>query len=182
MMKLIKTTAAIAALTLVALVQPALAQETATPPPEPCQDGEFRQMDFWLGHWDLTWTAPDGTEAKGKNSITLMPYGDCVITERFDGGETIPLDGMSVSVYSKPHKLWRQTWVDNQGGYFALTGGPQEDGTFVLNMDRIDENTPYSRMVFEGITEDSLVWRWQGKREDADDWADQWVIHYKRQS
>ena len=172
-----------ACLLLGSLSLAAAQEEAPKAPAAPCSDAEYRQMDFWVGFWDLTWTAPDGTVSTGKNSITKMPYGDCVITERFDGGDTIPLDGMSVSMYSKPHKVWRQTWVDNQGGYFALTGGPQKDGRFILMMDRLDKKAPLSRMVFEDIEENSLVWRWQSKAPDAPEdspWRDLWVINYER--
>ncbi len=176
-MKRLLTSLSIMGLTTLGGLQLAMGQDA---PPFPCSDPEYRQMDFWVGFWDLTWTAPDGTVSSGKNSVTRLPFGDCVITERFDGGDTIPLDGMSVSMFSKPQGVWRQTWVDNQGGYFALVGGPQEDGTFLLDMERLNDQGPYSRMIFEEIKEDSFTWRWQGKREATDEWADQWVINYKR--
>jgi len=145
-----------------------------------CQMAEYRQLDFWVGDWALSWDNGDGTMGAGTNIISREGHGDCVITEKFDGSPSIPLKGLSVSTYSKPHKLWRQTWVDNQGGYFALTGGVQEDGTFILNMERLGDKGPFSRMVFEDIKRDSLVWRWQGKKLETDEWADAWVINYER--
>lgn len=30
--------------------------------------------------------------------------------------------GSSWSVYGRQKKIWQQTWVDNMGGYIALTG------------------------------------------------------------
>lgn len=149
-------------------------------PPAACQEPEYRQMDFWTGDWALSWDNGDGTTGTGTNIVTRDSHGDCVITENFDGGTSIALRGLSVSTYSKPHKKWRQSWVDNQGGYFALYGGPQEDGTFILEMERLGDKGPFSRMVFEDIEEDSLVWRWQGKSSAADEWRDQWVINYVR--
>ena len=154
--------------------------QAATPAPVPCQAEQYRQMDFWVGDWDLTWKNQDGSEAKGNNLITKDVLGDCVITENFNGAPGNTLIGISHSTYSAPHKLWRQTWVDNQGGYFSLYGGPQDDRTFILDMERLNDKGPFSRMVFEEIKDDSLVWRWQGKKGEADDWADQWVIHYAR--
>jgi len=161
-----------------------LAQDTPQTPPATaqasCQQDEYRQMDFWVGDWDLTWANADGTEGQGTNIITKDAFGDCVVTENFDGALGNNLVGISLSTYSVPHGLWRQTWVDNQGGFYALSGGPQEDGTFILNMTRLNDKGPYSRMVFEDIKTDSLVWRWQGKQADTDNWADAWVINYKR--
>lgn len=149
-------------------------------PSVPCQSAEYRKMDFWIGEWDLTWQAADGTTRSGKNVITRSPFGDCVITENFDGAPGNTLKGMSVSTYSRPHGKWRQTWVDNQGGYFSLNGGLQEDGKFILEMDRLNNKGPYSRMVFENIETNSLTWRWQGKGEAESAWADRWVINYRR--
>ncbi|CAM3852931.1 hypothetical protein [Litorimonas haliclonae] len=149
-------------------------------PPAPCQSAEYRQMDFWVGEWDLTWQAADGTTRSGQNVIRRSPFGDCVITENFDGAPGNKLKGMSVSTYSKPHGQWRQTWVDNQGGYFSLHGGLQDEGTFILEMDRLNDKGPYSRMVFEDVKPDSLTWRWQGKGEAEAEWADRWVVNYRR--
>jgi len=47
-------------------------------------------------------------------------------------------------------------------------------------MERLGDKGPFSRMVFEDIKRDSLVWRWQGKKLETDEWADAWVINYER--
>jgi hypothetical protein len=86
-----------------------------------------------------------------------------------------------VSLYHAPMRLWRQTWVDNQGGYFALTGGPEGDD-FVLTNTRINDQMPHQRMVFEDITANSLTWRWQRSTDGGATWTDQWVIHYTRRA
>ncbi|WP_135212533.1 hypothetical protein [Vitreimonas flagellata] len=148
----------------------------------PCSMPEFRQMDFWVGVWDVRWEAASGMPAgQGVNTITRA-YGDCVIQEAFDGGPaTGGLIGHSVSTYHAPLQHWRQTWVDNQGGYFALVGGPEGDD-FVLVSSRVSDNTPVQRMVFTEITPNSLTWRWQRTPDGGATWADQWVIHYTRRS
>lgn len=181
------------ALCLIFITSACAAQESSTDiasgedqlaaPPAPqqaCQDAEYRQLDFWVGEWDLSWTQADGSEGSGTNNITRSPFGDCVITENFDGNPTLQFKGMSVSTYFKPAGLWRQAWVDDQGGFFSLHGGPQEDGRFILDLDRVNDEAPYLRMVWEEITDDSLIWRWQGKASVDAEWADRWVINYKR--
>ncbi len=101
------------------LATPALAQ---TAPPA-CAGPEFRQLDFWLGDWDAEWGASPGTPAgTGSNHITKS-YEGCVIEEHFDGRPGQHLMGHSVSVYFAPTRQWRQTWVDNEGGYIDLAGG-----------------------------------------------------------
>ena len=53
-----------------------------------CATPEFRQLDFWLGDWDLSWPLPTGETGHGTNIITKSPFGDCVIKETFDGAPT----------------------------------------------------------------------------------------------
>lgn len=148
-----------------------------------CSAPEFRQLDFWVGVWDVRW---DGSASQpagdGINTITHQ-LGKCVIQEHFEGGpSTNNLIGHSVSTYHASPRLWRQTWVDNQGGYFALTGGPTNDGKFVLENTRLREEAPYLRMVFENITSNSLTWRWQRSGDKGANWTDSWVIYYTRRA
>jgi hypothetical protein len=139
-------------------------------------------MDFWVGTWDARWEAGPGTPAgAGTNTIT-REYGNCVIQEQFDGGPaTGNLIGHSVSVYHASARMWRQTWVDNQGGYFALTGG-QEGDRFVLTNTQLSEQAPLQRMVFEDIAQNSFTWRWQRSTDNGATWSDQWVIYYTRRT
>src|SRR5262249_51530026 len=109
-----------------------------------CAAPEFRQLDFWVGRWDLSWNG-----GKGTNTITREMDG-CVIPEHFAGDASQQfLRGESFSMYQPKLGLWRQTWVDNQGGYIPLTGGLQPDGTFVLTTTRLNEKQRETRMVFE---------------------------------
>jgi len=171
MRPLILLTAASAAV----VASPSIAQQQAPPPPA-CQTAENRTLDFWVGDWD----ALDDKGVKiGTNRITRNEYGDCVITEHFDGGG---LTGHSVSVYRPGLKQWRQVWVDNQGGFFDLVGGPVSGGDHIFYFEnkRVIDTQPYQRMIWQDVKPDSFVWRWQRKAKADDAWADSWVIHYRR--
>ena len=159
---------------------PSLAQPAQAPP---CSGAEFHQLDFWLGDWDARWDAAPGQPAgHGRNQIT-RDFDNCVIHEHFDGGaSTGNLRGESWSVYHAPAQRWRQSWVDNQGGYFALSGGPEPGGKFVLVSYGLEDNAPRQRMVFEDITPASFTWRWQRTPDNGATWADTWVIYYTRRS
>jgi hypothetical protein len=167
---------AVVAMSLVLCVhaEPAFAAPTST-----CSGPEFRQLDFWLGDWNAAWAAPAGSPAgRGTNHITKS-YGGCVIEEHFDGRPGQPLMGHSVSVYHAPSKSWRQTWVDNQGGYIDLQGGPDAKGDFVLVTLPNGQNKQASRMLYTDIKPDSFTWRWQNSA-DGTTWTDNWVITYTR--
>ena len=156
--------------------------QSQTPPPVPCAASEFRQLDFWVGVWDVRWDAAQGMDAGSGTNVVTREYGDCVIQEAFDGGPTTGgLIGHSVSVYHAQIKKWRQTWVDNQGGYFALVGGPQGDD-FVLVSNRPTDQLPGLRMVFEKIAPNSFTWRWQRSVDGGATWTDSWVIFYTRRA
>jgi hypothetical protein len=153
----------------------------AAPAAPPCSTPEYRQLDFWVGDWVATWTNANGSQGTGRNRITRDEYGSCVITERFttDDGS---LRGFSISTYVPAAREWRQTWVDAQGGYFDLFGGPStEPGQrFVLEVYRRRPEMRFSRMVFEDVQPDSFTWRWQGRAAAEAAWADLWVIRYTR--
>src|SRR5262249_45922895 len=142
---------------------------------------EFRQLDFWLGDWDVRWDASPGQAVgHGSNRVT-RDFDNCVIHEHFDGGPTTSnLRGESWSVYHASTQRWRQTWVDNQGGYFALSGGLAPDGKFVLVSYGVQDGAPRQRMVYENITPTSFTWRWQHTPDNGANWDDSWVIHYTR--
>lgn len=161
----------------IALAMLALSAAPAAAVPSACAGTQFRQLDFWLGDWDARWAPSTGDSGIGSNHIT-RGYDGCVIEEHFDGRPGQPLMGHSVSMYVAPDKLWRQTWVDNQGGYIELSGGPRPNGDFVLATGRRPSGR-VSRMVFTDIRRDSFTWRWQSST-DGVHWADSWVIRYTR--
>ena len=157
------------------------AAPVATTAQTPACDGEaYRQLDFWVGEWDLSWQGQDGTIQTGSNRITRDEFGDCVVTEHFDGAPSMTLKGMSVSVYDPRSESWQQTWVDNQGGYIALRGGLGEDGVFALETVAVDDTRPTFRMIWQDISDDALRWHWQQKNAQSGAWEDRWVINYSR--
>jgi hypothetical protein len=168
---------------------PALAQTApppATPPTPPCSAPEYRQLDFWVGEWDLEFTNPDGTIGRAENRITTDEQGDCVISEHFrqPGGGPGGSDytGASYSIYDAQTRSWRQLWVDNGGGMFDLRGGPVSGERHVFALTTIEPRGPNQltmRMIWEDVTADSLVWRWQARQPDGG-WQDRWVLRYRR--
>jgi hypothetical protein len=92
------------------------------PAPAPCTSPESRQLDFWVGDWDLSWPGPAGKPGGTGTNHVEKTLGGCVIEEHFTGNPPSRLLGHSVSTYNAREKAWKQTWVDNQGAYIDLTG------------------------------------------------------------
>ena len=159
---------------------PATGQQPAAPAPAPppCSGPEYRTLDFWVGDW----VAYDQSgNAIGTNRITRDEYGACVITEHFKMNDGT-LTGHSVSMYRPGLHQWRQNWVDDQGSYFDLVGGPVTgaDHIFVLENKRVTETQTHQRMIWQDVTPTSFTWRWQQRPKAEDAWTDSWVINYRK--
>lgn len=168
--------------TYLALLAPALAASPAQAQerPKPCSAPEYRQLDFWAGEWDLEYDRPDGSVGSATNTITNDEYGPCVVVEKF----AMPngYKGTSYSIYDREKKQWRQMWVDNQGGTFTLVGGPVSDQAQRFELRTLEPTGPEQllrRMIWQDVTGNSLVWRWQSHQPDGS-WKDDWVLRYKR--
>lgn len=148
-----------------------------------CASPEFRQFDFWVGEWSLTWPASavsDSKAGQGSNRIERA-LDDCVIIEHFTGAPGINLRGMSVSTYNKRARRWQQTWVDNSGGYLDFIG-EFRDGRMILSREAVLENGKklLQRMVWKNIKSDSLDWSWERSEDGGGTWKVLWPIHYQR--
>jgi tetratricopeptide (TPR) repeat protein len=86
----------------------ALSQRAA----EPCKDAQanpqYRQLDFWVGEWDVY----SGKQKVGESSVQLI-LKDCVVFENWSdlqGGT-----GKSFNKYNNLTKQWEQFWVADSG-------------------------------------------------------------------
>ncbi|MEL6443668.1 MAG: DUF1579 family protein [Bacteroidota bacterium] len=151
--------------------------------PTPCTQPEVAALDFWLGTWDLTWTNADGSDGKGTNTIAKT-LGGWVVLEDFQ--DTTPggtgFAGQSVSVFDARSGLWKQTWVDNAGGYLLFTGTPDAEPMEVRTapFQNPQGQTQINRMTWTDVTDDALTWRWQRSTDDGATWTDMWVVAYTR--
>ncbi len=164
-------------LTLVLLVfslGPARAQTAAT--------DTLAWFDFWVGDWDLAWTDAQGAKQTGRNRIEKI-MGGTVLSENFlaTSGPTKGYEGKSYSVFQPNARQWRQTWVDNQGGYIPLEGGREGDTFFFENRRTLPSGkTVQSKMVFHDITPDRFVWDWKSSLDGGQTWRLAWQITYRR--
>jgi len=160
-----------------------LAQQVASPSTSPCTAPQQKQFDFWVGDWDLTWPGEKaGETGHGTNHISRVMDG-CVVEERFSGEASMPLRGQSVSMYDTGAGRWKQTWVDNEGGYLDFVGA-FKDGQMIFEREalRKDGTRILQRMVWKNITSNELDWSWEASTDGGKTWQVKWPIHYKRKS
>ena len=98
------------------------AVEAADRNARPClYDPRYRQLDFWVGVWDVRPNGAPESQPPASNVITKEHDG-CVIHESW----TAPAStGQSFNIYDISTGRWNQTWVDNSGGLHEYKGGLQ---------------------------------------------------------
>jgi hypothetical protein len=149
--------------------------------PKPCSEPEQKQLEFWVGEWELTWPGnKKGQTDHGTNNVQRILDG-CIVQENFSGADSAHLRGQSVSIFDVTTGKWKQTWVDNEGGYLDFVG-EFRDGQMILAREatRPDGTKSLQRMVFKNITHDEFDWSWEGSKDGGKSWTVVWPIHYKR--
>jgi len=138
----------------------------AQPPaaPKPCATAEHRQVDFWLGEWEVR--TPDGKRA-GANTIRRT-LGGCVLQENWRGaGGHI---GTSYNIYDASRRRWHQTWVDDQGLLLQLDG-TFTDGRMILVGETVDSTGTRvkQRITWERLEGGKVRQRWESS-PDGEGW------------
>ncbi len=155
--------------------------QNGAPAPNPCSAKEQQQFEFWVGEWDASWPGTQaGTTQHGMNSIHRI-LDNCVVEENFSGGAEMHLRGRSVSIFDVRAGKWKQTWVDNEGGYLDFVG-EFKDGSMILAREftRPDGAHVMQRMVYKNITANDFDWSWESSNDNGKTWQVQWPIHYQR--
>lgn len=151
----------------------ALAQAPA-PASNPCERAERRDLDFYLGDWEVSWEG-----GKGANRV-VKSVGGCAIEENFSVVQGAALSGRGLYAYDEASGRWRMSWADDQGGSLMFTGGPY-GRDFILWEVRFAPDAPRRRMLFEDVTAGAFTWRWQ-LSEDGKAWRDERVVQYARKA
>src|SRR6185436_7703706 len=82
----------------------------------PCGNApEYRQLDFWLGEWDVE----QGGRKIARSSIQLI-LDECVVFENYEAA--VGYRGKSFSVWSSALKRWEQYYTDSSGATTFFTG------------------------------------------------------------
>jgi hypothetical protein len=124
-----------------------------------CTTAEHRQFDFWLGSWEVF--TPDGKKA-GDNRIEAIADG-CALLERWRGRGGFA--GTSLNSWDAASGLWRQHWVDNQGGLLRLTG--RLDGArMVLQA----PEHPRQRISWTPLPDGAVRQLWETSKDDGATW------------
>lgn len=169
-----------------------VATAPATPPAastiaKACAGPEFRQLDFWIGDWTVkiharaSPTSDQWGDSVGTQHVRSILSG-CAIEENFAAqGPPTPWAGRSFATFDGVTKKWRQTWVDDSGGYIPLDGGPEGTDFALYGPPREIQGLKFQmRMVWSHITPDALRWEWQRSTDGWQTNAVMMAIDYAR--
>ena len=140
---------------------------------EACQDEEYRQFDFWVGHWQVV--NPKG-DVVGSNRISRVS-GGCALLERWNSarGNT----GASINMYEPDRQGWTQVWV-SPGLILHLHGG-FGDGSMVLSGEREDAQGPVmDRITWTPRPDGTVRQHWEISRDDGVSWQTVFDGRYER--
>ena len=144
----------------------------------PCCTEVYRQFDFWLGDWQAVDTAGN---VLGHNHIVRM-QDSCVIQENWSSARG-PYTGTSYNFYHSGEKVWKQLWLDNQGGYLELEG-KFEDGNMVLWSQSLTDQQGRSyrnRITWTPLDDGRVRQHWQVTYDDGDTWQTAFDGYYERE-
>jgi len=144
---------------------PPLQAQTAPAARPRCDAPEHRQLDFWVGDWDVTM----GGKPAGTNLVTAEESG-CLVHEHWTGAQGGT--GQSFNFYDREDGRWHQVWVSNSGNVLDLAGTyaggtltyrgeqRQPDGTALLH-----------RLSFHANPDGTVRQLWETSSDKGTSWA-----------
>jgi ketosteroid isomerase-like protein len=87
-----------------------------------CTTPEYRQLDFWVGDWDV-FEVDSGTKDAHVRVDRIL--GGCVLHEVYE--DNAGLHGESFSIFDDSRRAWHQSWVTNRGQLLIIEGGLHGD-------------------------------------------------------
>ena len=139
----------------------------------PCEDHqahpEYRQLDFWVGEWNVFNTQKQQVGTSSVQSILK----DCVVLENWKdmvGGE-----GKSFNKFNTSLQKWEQFWVQDNGGTTHYTGQLEDGKMMYLAESKTPAGASFlRRLSFTPIAADKV----RQFEEISTDGGKTWTVGY----
>jgi hypothetical protein len=146
---------------------------------EPCKDPantQYRQLDFWVGEWDVF----AGKQRVGESSVQLI-LKDCVVFENWRGLQGG--DGKSFNKYNNVTKQWEQFWVSDSEttNYFK---GSLVDGAmrYTFETPTASGGTLIRHLTFTPLAEGKVRQMSERSIDNGKTWATEYdLVYVKKQ-
>ena len=140
-----------------------------------CTGPEYRQLDFWVGEWTVTYS--DGRPA-GKSSVQQI-LKSCVILENWTGVDGFA--GKSFNLYDRNKKKWVQKWVDSRGQLLEFEGNLQGKTLEVTGRYKTPEGkNVLASMSFTPASDGTVRQIWKQSSDEGKSWNIEFDGIYKR--
>jgi hypothetical protein len=142
----------------------------------PCAyDDRYRQLDFWLGDWDVK--TAQGQPA-GSSTVEMI-LNHCIIFENWTGFSG--MSGKSFNFIEPGTGVWRQTWVDDKGDAHEYRG-EFVDGEMRYRRESkaADGHVVLNRMTFFNLAPGHVRQLGEHSDDDGKSWTVDYDLHYFR--
>lgn len=148
-----------------------------TPRPRCADQPVYQQFDFWVGEWNVF--APNGKQA-GTSKVERL-LDSCVLLENWysAGGSS----GKSFNAYNAAKARWQQYWVDNSGGVTEYLNGRFENGSMIMETEKMplaNQTFRIMRMTFTPISKDKVRQHGQSSTDGGQTWKTDFDLEYRR--
>ncbi|MCI0441671.1 hypothetical protein L0244_23855 [bacterium] len=140
-----------------------------------CTSAEFRQIDFWVGEWVVTYA--DGRPAG--NSVIQKILNGCVILENWSGVDGF--EGKSFNLYDRNKKKWIQKWVDIRGQLLEFEGSFRDKTLeYTARYTTLDGKNVIGMMTFTPSADGTIRQIWKQSTDEGKTWKMEFDGIYKR--
>lgn len=142
---------------------------------EYCTSPEYRQLDFWVGKWNVY---NSEIILSATSEISLINDG-CAIHESYKA--TSGYSGSSINYYELSNHRWVQYWIDNRGSYVNFSGYFNEE-SMIFNASGFEDidGSYIRRMRIIFVSEDEVRQSSDRSYNRGDSWVPEYRLIYKR--
>ncbi len=155
---------------------PVPADTPAHSPTPACVAPEFRQFDFWLGHWKVT--NPQGNQV-GTSEISRASEG-CAIREQWKSASGS--NGMSINYYDSADHKWHQDWVGGDGLILHLQGKLVDSVMVLSGQSKTTRGIVLNRITWTPLPDGKVKQEWSISPDDGRTWKTSFVGIYQKES
>jgi hypothetical protein len=131
-------------------------------------------FDFWLGTWEVR--ARDGA-LLGRNRVVTL-FDGTVLQEHWEGAAGGR--GTSLNAFLPDPGVWRQTWVDHQGNWLDLEGGPEGAGMQLRGVTATGAGPRSERITWTPLVDGRLLQVWEQSQDGGAPWQVAFEGFYSR--
>lgn len=144
----------------------------------PCEhEPAYRQLDFWVGEWDVV--DPASGRTLGENRVEQHLSG-CMLLEHWTGADGGA--GKSMNIFDRSRDSWRQLWISSTGNVLNYSDGEFRDGAMHFQGTSVNAggDTVHQRLVFEAVAPDTVRQVFTASTDGGATWRTTFVGLYVR--